>query len=147
MSTLEYNGVKIFADDSEILLEKSLDGGFHHFHVCCGCHKVHEVTMRVKGEGQLLSSHWLLPHPKESAKIISELQSVTPDLIQYELANERAADEIASLRAKLDAVCEAGATLASEVLDICEDPFCDGPRCLACVAMKAAIAAAREGEK
>ena len=107
MTNLEYSGVKIFADDSEILLEKSLDGGFHHFHVCCGCHKVHEVTMRVKGEGQLLSSHWLLPHPKESAKIISELQSVTPDLIQYELANERAADEIASLRAKLDAVCEA----------------------------------------
>jgi len=52
--------------------------------------------------------------------------------------------EITSLRAKLDAVCEAGETLASEVLDICEDPFCDGPRCLACVAMKAAIAAARE---
>ena len=65
--------------------------------------------------------------------------------LQGRLANARA--EITSLRAKLDAVCEAGATLASEVLDICEDPFCDGPRCLACVAMKAAIAAAREGEK
>jgi len=115
MSTLEYNGVKIFADDSEILLEKSLDGGFHHFHVCCGCHKVHEVAMRVKGKGQLLSSRWLLPHPKESAKIISELQSVTPDLIQYELANERAADEIASLRAKLAAVCRAGETLMLDV--------------------------------
>ena len=58
-----------------------------------------------------------------------------------------AAAELASLRAKLAAVCRAGETLASEVLDICEDPYCDGPRCLACFAMKAAIAAAGEGEK
>ena len=55
--------------------------------------------------------------------------------------------EIASLRVKLAAVCKAGETLASDVLDLCDDPYCDGPRCLACFAMKAAIAAAREGEK
>jgi hypothetical protein len=117
MTNLEYNGVKIFGDDSEILLEKSLDGGFHHFHVCCGCHKVHEVTMRVKGEGQLLSSHWLLPHPKESAKIISELQSVTPDLIQYELANERAANEIEHLKRERDIAVLGGAKILLELGD------------------------------
>jgi hypothetical protein len=173
MTNLEYNGVKIFGDDSEILLEKSLDGGFHHFHVCCGCHKVHEVTMRVKGEGQLLSSHWLLPHPKESAKIISELQSVTPDLIQYELANERAANEIehlkrerdiavlggakillelgdsktevTTLRAKLDKVCEAGEYLldANRTVNIYANDEWRTRR----GALEDAITAAREGEK
>jgi len=55
--------------------------------------------------------------------------------------------EIATFRAKLAAVCRAGETLASEVLDICEDPYCDGPRCLACFALKAAIAAAGEREE
>jgi hypothetical protein len=67
-------------------------------------------------------------------------QRVSDEHVQKILLDARA--EIATLRAKLAAVCRAGETLASEVLDICEDPYCDGPRCLACFAMKAAIAAA-----
>jgi hypothetical protein len=62
--------------------------------------------------------------------------------LQGELSDARA--EVATLREHLAKVCEAGDALASEVLDICENPFCDGPRCIACQEMKAAIAAARK---
>ena len=65
-------------------------------------------------------------------------------LVSRDLLDARA--ELATLREQLAKVCEAGKVLFGEVIDICDDPDCDGPRCAACKAMKAAIAAARKVE-
>ena len=144
----EYNGVRIFADEfGRVEVERSHDGLFHFFHVCCGCHKVHDVTFYISESKTRMVSTWQLPHPTQSAKITDGLpEAHEKDLIVYELANKRAADEIEhlkwqrdlavldgakillelgdtkteieTLRAKLEAVCEAGK-------DLRDTAFCD----------------------
>lgn len=131
MSTLLHNGLRVVADDEtgRIFTVKSLDGGFHFFHVCCGCHKVHEAHFYVKDEGNTLVSEWELPLPEESTKIVAGLPpALEKDLIVYELANFRAAEEIKRLKQQLVAAnarterCDCGKTM--EACEQTED--CDG---------------------
>ena len=104
--SIEYNGVNIFDDGdapSDVVIERGSDGSGVFFHVCCGCHKTHAVTVR---SGLLaFTMRYEMPDLADAEKIAASVSAVKEkDLLVFERANDDARAEIAALKAKLAAV-------------------------------------------
>ena len=104
--SIEYNGVNIFDDGdapSDVVIERGSDGSGVFFHVCCGCHKTHAVTVR---SGLLaFTMRYEMPNLADAEKIAASVSAVKEkDLLVCERANDDARAEIARLNARLDDV-------------------------------------------
>jgi len=101
--SIEYNGVNIFDDGdapSDVVIERGSDGSGVFFHVCCGCHKTHAVTVR---SGLLaFTMRYEMPDLADAEKIAASVSAVKEkDLLVFERANDDARAEIERLRGEI----------------------------------------------
>jgi len=117
MSELLFNGLRIFPDESgDMKCERSLDGRFHFYEVCCGCHKVHEVSVKINNNGDEARIRWTLPILAEAEKIVAGLTPAhEKDLLVFERVNDDLRTEIARLKG--------GAEDRRRVCEVCRKRF------------------------